>query len=48
MKRFELYLEDLNALLKHLPETEVDAMQWLLAVIEDAINCGRDLEDEMI
>jgi len=46
VKHFELFLEDLHANLKHLPKTKQEALEWLQAVIYDAVLCGEEIESE--
>lgn len=46
MNRFDIFLEDLHANLKHLPKTKQDALEWLQAVIYDAVLCGEEIESE--
>lgn len=44
MKHFELFLEDLRANVRHLPISETEALEWLRAVIYDAVLCGEQIE----
>lgn len=47
MKHFELFLEDLAANAKRLPTNEREVLEWLRAIIYDAVLCGEQIEREL-